>query len=166
MFCWPCIIVYQFSETNVMHFLLNLLRVKEQRNILHEISKRKANWIGHILRRNCLLWLVIEGKLKRGMEVIGRRWRRHRKLLDYLEERRGYPHLKEEALDRTMWRAGFGRGFGPVVRQTTKWMNMYEQHHTTSEEHSGRTVERRISIYTGWPKSLCASDDYNTESYK
>jgi len=32
-----------------------LLRVKEQRNILHEIRKRKSNWIGHILRRNCLL---------------------------------------------------------------------------------------------------------------
>jgi len=42
-----------------------LLRVKEQRNILHEISKRKANWIAHILRRNCLLQRVFEGK-KRG----------------------------------------------------------------------------------------------------
>ena len=42
------------------------LRVKEQRNILHEIRKRKANWIGHILRRNCLLQRVIEGKLKGG----------------------------------------------------------------------------------------------------
>ena len=41
------------------------------------------------------------------------------KLLDDLKERRGYSHFKEEALDRTMWRAGFGRGFGPVVRQTT-----------------------------------------------
>ena len=41
-----------------------LLRVSEQRNILHEISKRKANWIGHILRRNCLLQRVIEGKMK------------------------------------------------------------------------------------------------------
>jgi hypothetical protein len=39
-----------------------LLRVKEQRNILHEVSKRKANWIGHILLRNCLLQRVIEGK--------------------------------------------------------------------------------------------------------
>jgi hypothetical protein len=29
-------------------------------------------------------------------------------------------HLKEEALVRTMWRARFGRGFGPVVRQTAK----------------------------------------------
>jgi len=50
--------------------------------------------------------------------------RRRRKLLDDLKERRGYSHLKEEALDRTMWRARFGRGFGPVVRQTTKWMNI------------------------------------------
>ena len=43
--------------------------------------------------------------------------------MDDLKERRGYSHLKEEALDRTMWRARFGRGFGPVVRQTTKCMN-------------------------------------------
>ena len=97
-----------------------LLRVKEQRNILHEISKRKANWIGHILRRNCLLQRVIEGKIKGRIEVRGRRGRRRRKLLDDLKERRGYSHLKEEALDRTMWRARFGRGFGPVVRQTAE----------------------------------------------
>ena len=97
-----------------------LLRLKEQRNILHEIRKRKANWIGYILRRNCLLQGVIEGKIKMGIEVTGRRGRRRRKLPDDLKERRGYSHLKEEALDRTMWRAGFGRGFGPVVRQTAK----------------------------------------------
>ena len=98
-----------------------LLTVKEQRNILHEIRKRKGNWIGHILRRNCLLQRVIEEKIKGGgIEVTGRRGRKRRKLLDDLKERRGYSHLKEEALDRTMWRAPFGRGFGPVVRQTTK----------------------------------------------
>ena len=97
-----------------------LLRVKEQRNILHEISKRKSNWIGHILRRNCLLQRVIEGKIKGGIKITGRRGRRRRKLLDDLKERRGYCHLKEEALDCTMWRAGFGRGFGPVVRQTAE----------------------------------------------
>jgi len=97
-----------------------LLRVKERRNILHEISKRKANWIGHILHRNCLLQWVIEEKIKGGIEVTGRRGRRCRKLVDDLKERRGYSHLKEEALDCTMWRACFGRGFGPVVRQTTK----------------------------------------------
>jgi len=97
-----------------------LLRVKEQRNILHEISKRKANWIGHILRRNCILQRVTEGKIQGGIEVTGRRGRRRRKLLDYLKGRRGYSHLKEEALDRTMWRARFGRVFGPVVKQTNK----------------------------------------------
>jgi len=97
-----------------------LLRVKEQRNILHEISKRKANWIGHILHRNCLLQRVIEGKMKGAIEVTGRRGRRCRKLLDDCKERRGYSHLKEEPLGRTMWRADFGRGFGPVVRQSTK----------------------------------------------
>jgi len=97
-----------------------LLRVKEQRNILHEIRKREANWIGHILRRNCLLQGVIEGKIKGGIEVTGRRGRKRGKLLDDLKERRGYSHLKEEALDRTVWRARFGRGFGPFVRQITK----------------------------------------------
>ena len=49
-----------------------LLRVKEQGNVLHEISKRRANWIGHVLRRNCLLQRVIEGKIKGGIEVAGR----------------------------------------------------------------------------------------------
>jgi len=79
-----------------------LLRVKKQRNILHEIRKRKANWIGHILRRNCLLQRVIEGKIIGGIKVTERRGRRCTKLLDDLKERKGYPHLKEEALDRTM----------------------------------------------------------------
>jgi len=97
-----------------------LLRVKEQRNILHKIRKRKANWIGHILRRNCLLQGVIKGKIQGGIEVIGRQGRRRTKLLDDLKERRGYSHLKDEALNRTIWRFRFGRGFGPVVRQTTK----------------------------------------------
>ena len=60
----------------------------------------------------------IEGKIKGGIEVTGRRGRRRKKLLDDRKERRGYSHLKEEALDRTMWIAGFGRGFGLVVRQT------------------------------------------------
>jgi hypothetical protein len=84
-----------------------LLRVKEQRNILHEISKRKANWIGHILRRNCLLQQVVEGKIKGGIEVTGRRGRKRRKLLDDLKERREYSRLTDEALDRTVLRASF-----------------------------------------------------------
>jgi ribosomal 50S subunit-associated protein YjgA (DUF615 family) len=64
-----------------------LLRVKEQRNILHEGRKRKANWIGGIMRRKCRLQHVIEGKIKGEIEVTGRRGRRRRKLLDDLKER-------------------------------------------------------------------------------
>ena len=97
--------------------------VNEQRNILHEIRKRKANWIVHILHRNCLLKQVIEGKIKGEMEVTRRRGRRRKKLVYGLKDRRGYSHLKDEALDRTMWRNRFRGGFGPVVRQNTEWMN-------------------------------------------
>jgi hypothetical protein len=88
-----------------------LLRVSEQRSILHEIRKRKANGIGHILRRNCLLKQVIEENIKGRIEVT----RRRKKLLDDLVDRRGYSHLKEEALHRIKWRNHFGRGYGPVV---------------------------------------------------
>jgi hypothetical protein len=67
-----------------------LPRVKEQRNILHDIRKRKANWIGHIVHRNCLLQRVIEGKIQGETEVTGRQGRRRRKLLDVLKKMRGY----------------------------------------------------------------------------
>jgi hypothetical protein len=97
-----------------------LLRVKEQRNILQEISIRKANWIDYILRRYCLLQRVIEGKIQGGIKVTGRRGRRRRKLLDGLKERRRYSYLKEKSSSCTMWIARFGSGFEPAVRQTTK----------------------------------------------
>jgi hypothetical protein len=63
----------------------------------------------------------LKGKIKGELEVTRRRERRRKKLLDDFKDRRGYSHLKEEALlvDRTMWRNRFGRGFGPVVRQNT-----------------------------------------------
>jgi hypothetical protein len=63
------------------------------------------------LRRNCLLNQVIEEKIKGLIEVT----RRRKKLPDDLGDRRGYSHLKEEALDRIKWRNHFGRGCGPVV---------------------------------------------------
>jgi hypothetical protein len=72
------------------------------------------------LHRNYLLQQVIEGKIKGGIEVTGRQGRRYKKLLDDLKEWRGYTNLREEALDHTVWRARCGRGFGPVIRQTTK----------------------------------------------
>ena len=61
MWCWR-----RMEKISWTHHVRNkevLLRVKEQRNILHEIRKRKANWLGHILRRNCLLQRVTEGKI-------------------------------------------------------------------------------------------------------
>ena len=85
------------NEWNLSDHVRNeevLLRVNEQRNIVHEIRKRKANWIGHILRRNWLLKQVIERKIKGEMEVTRRRGRRRRKLLHDLKHRRGYAHLK------------------------------------------------------------------------
>jgi hypothetical protein len=67
-----------------------LHRVKEERNIVHTIKRRKANWIGHILRRNCLLKHVIEGNTNRGIEMTGRRGRRRKYLMNDLKERRRY----------------------------------------------------------------------------
>jgi hypothetical protein len=97
-----------------------LHRAKEERNILRIIKRRKTNCIGNILCRNCLLKHMIEGKLEGRTEMMGRQGRRRKQLLDELKEKRGYWKLKEEALDRTLWRARFGRDYGPVVIQTTE----------------------------------------------
>jgi len=82
MWCWRRI--EKISWTDHVRNEEVLLKVKEQRNILHEIRTRKANWIGHILRRNCFLQRVTEGRIQGGIEVIGRRGRRRTKLLDDL----------------------------------------------------------------------------------
>jgi hypothetical protein len=55
-----------------------LRRVNEERNTLQRTKRRKANWIGHILRRNCLLKHVIEGKIEGRIKVTGRRGRRRK----------------------------------------------------------------------------------------
>jgi hypothetical protein len=89
--------------------------VKEERNIVHTIKRRKANWIGHILRRNCLLKHIVEGKVEGKVTR-----RRHKQLLDDLEEKRLYWKFKEEALVRTLCRTRFGTSYGPGVRQTTE----------------------------------------------
>jgi hypothetical protein len=46
-----------------------LHRVKEDRNILHTVKRRKAEMICHILCRNCFLKHVIEGKVERGRKT-------------------------------------------------------------------------------------------------
>jgi hypothetical protein len=70
--------------------------VKGDRNMRQTIQIREANWVGHILRRNCLIKHVIEGKIQRKIKVTGRRGRKHKQLLDDLKETRGYWKLKEE----------------------------------------------------------------------
>jgi hypothetical protein len=72
------------------------------------------------LRRKCLLKHVIERKVEGRIEVTGTRGRRRKQLLDDLKENRIYWKLKKEALDHSLWRTRFGRGYGPVVRQTTE----------------------------------------------
>ena len=71
---------------------------KKERNTV-QTTIDKAN----TLRRNCLLKYVTEGKI----EVTGRRGRKRKQLLDDVKETRGYCKLKDEALDRTVWRIGF-----------------------------------------------------------
>jgi len=99
----------------VKHAVLH--RISEKRNILHTVNRRKANWIGHVLRRNCLIKHVIEGKTEGEIELTGRRGRKRNQLLDGFKERRGCWKLKVEALDRIVWRTRFGRSYGAVVRQ-------------------------------------------------
>ena len=78
-----------------------LERIGEKRALLNNIQRRKSNWIGHILRRNCLLHDAIEGHIT---EVKGLGRRRRTQLLDDLRNRRRYWELKEEAEDRKRWK--------------------------------------------------------------
>jgi hypothetical protein len=89
MWCWRR--MEKISWTDHVRNEEVFLRVKEQRNVLREILKRKANWIGHILRRNCILQRVTEGKIKGRIEVkedeeedIGSYWMTSRKGEDTL----------------------------------------------------------------------------------
>ena len=97
--------------------------VKKDRNIPHTIKRRPSGWIGHILRRNCFIKHIIEGKIEQGIEVAGRQEIRSKQLLNDLKETIGNWKLKEEALYLTVWRTRFGRRYGPVVILTTGSMN-------------------------------------------
>jgi len=94
-----------------------LRRVEGERDMLRTTKRRKVNWFGSILFRNCHLKHVIEGRIEGRKEVSERRGRRGRQLLDTVKEKRRNWKLKEEALDRTLWRTVFGTGCSPIVRQ-------------------------------------------------
>ena len=98
----------------------SITRVKE-RNLLPAIKEGRlielvTSWLENLLKH------IIEGKIEGGIQVTGRRERRPKRLLNDLEENWGYWKSKQEALDRSMWTV-FGRGYGPVVRQSTQWIN-------------------------------------------
>ena len=155
MWCWRR--MEKISWTDHVGNEEVLLEVNEQRNILHAIRKLKSNWYGHILRRNGLLKQVIEGKIKGDIDVTRRQGWRRRKLLDDLKDRRRYYHLKEEVLDRSMWKDRFGRGFEPVVRQTTGWWwwcpySMKEEAVDSNmwRDRFGRDFEQVVRQTAGW----------------
>ena len=125
-----------------------------ERNILHTIKRWKAKWIGHILRRNCLLkhiiWINIEGRI----DVTGKRGTSRKQLLDDLKEKRGYWKLKEEALDRNLWRTRFGRGYGPVVRQTAEWSKTVCRHVECRHfRFSAQPAQSKRSFFPQWRNS-------------
>ena len=78
---------------------LSIIKIIERRGHFYI----KVNWIGHILRRNCLLHDTIEGQMTE-VRGVGRR---RTQLLDYFRNRRRYWELKEEAEDRKRWRRQF-----------------------------------------------------------
>jgi hypothetical protein len=73
--------------------------VNGERNIIHAVNRRKVNWIGQILCRNCLLEQAIEGKVEGRIEVTERRGRRRKQPRDDLQETRGYCKFRQQALD-------------------------------------------------------------------
>jgi hypothetical protein len=92
MWCWrkmeKIIWIHRVRNEEVSH------AVREERNVFETIKRRKANWIRHTLRRNCLLNHVIEGKIEGRVEGRGRRGRIREHLLDDIKEKRGYWKLK------------------------------------------------------------------------
>ena len=92
-----------------------LHRVKEERNSLHTITRRKTTEIGHILSWNCLLKHAFEGK-----EWMRRKGRRRTQLLDDFKNNISYWNLKGKTPGLTLWRTRFAWDFAPVARQTTQ----------------------------------------------
>ena len=116
-----CLAIQYINQQNA---LSTILKTRHKSQFVLSANSYMFRHQGAIFRdfnnsNYCLLQQVIEGKIKGQIEVTRRRGRRRKKLLDDLKDRRGYCQLKEEALDRTMWRNRFVRGFGPVVWQIT-----------------------------------------------
>jgi hypothetical protein len=109
MWCWRKMQKISWTDRVINEVLQ---RVKEESNILQTIKRRNANWICHIFRRNCLLKYVFKGNIEESIAVTGRLGRRRKQLLDSLR----ILEFENEALDCTLWKTHFGRGYGPVLR--------------------------------------------------
>jgi len=119
-------------ETALPYFIHSIQRTVTQSTKFHKqkilssslnfvgMKIRKTNWIGHLLRKNCLLKHITEINIEGRIGVTERRRRRHKQLIDDLKQTRGYCKLKREALDRTLRRTRFGSGYGPVLRPTAR----------------------------------------------
>ena len=93
-----------------------------------DASRPAGNWFQLFMvlfPKEYLPTSVIEGTIEGSIEVTGRRRRKRKKLLDDVWKTREYRKLKEEALDCTVWRSRFGRGHGPVVRETGRMLGIY-----------------------------------------
>ena len=107
--CWRKVVKLIWTDLVRNEEILH--RVEEERNILRTFKKRMANLIGHILHRNCLPRHVIKWKIEERLEVIGRRGKRGKQLLDtlrklgMLEPERGNtrPHSVENSLCNRVW---------------------------------------------------------------
>ena len=145
MWCWG---KTEISWANHLKNEEVLQRVKVERNILNKIKWIKVKWIGLMLRRNCFSKHVTEGKIGERIDVRGRRRRRSRKLLDDHKERSGYWKLKQEAVNRSLWRRRFERGYGPVVRDyvITTMKMMVVMIMMVTRSYSRRTINKQCLV--------------------
>jgi hypothetical protein len=117
MWCWRRVGKISLADRVKNEAVLHRV---EEKNILRTIKRRKADWIGHILRRNCLLKDVIEGNIEGRTKVTGRQGRRCKQLPNDVKQTRCYWQLKGEALPCTLWRTRCRRCYGPVVTETAE----------------------------------------------
>ena len=100
-----------------------VLKRVEESNIQQAVKRRNANWIGHILRRNCLLKRVFKGEIEGRLEVTGIRGMWRKKLLDDHTENRGYWKLKvgrtrSQSVENSLWKTQWS-----FVRRRMNWNN-------------------------------------------
>jgi hypothetical protein len=133
----------KFSWTDRVRKEEVLHRVKEERNILHTINRRKVNWIGHILHRNYLLEHVIEGKVEGRIDVTGRRGRRRKQILNDLKETTVYWKLEEavptssHSVKKSLWKS---------LRTCRKRDYGINDEYAVRKSAAARLVESRVRI--------------------